>query len=80
MISGFLNEHFDKIVDYGFTAKVEEEFDLIATGALARNVMLEKFYTPFHSLVEQSGSIDRSKVAQATPVGTDPKSGKIIYA
>ena len=80
MISGFLGEHFDKIVDYGFTAKVEEEFDNIATGALARNVMLEKFYTPFHALVEQSASIDRSKVAQATPVGTDPKSGKMVYA
>ncbi len=80
MIADFLSEHFDQIVDYGFTADVEQEFDQIATGALARNVMLEKFYTPFHKLIEQSGSIDRSKVAQATPVGTDPKSGKMIYA
>lgn len=80
MISDFLNEHFDQIVDYGFTASVEEDFDKIATGALARNLMLEKFYTPFHKLVEQSGNIDRAKVAQATPVGTDPKSGKMIYA
>lgn len=42
--------------------------------------MLEKFYTPFHKLVEKSGDIDRSKVAQATVVGIDPKSGKNIYA
>lgn len=80
MISDFLNDHFDQIVDYSFTANVEEEFDQIATGALARNVMLERFYTPFHKLIENSGGIDRSQVAQATPVGTDPKSGKMIYA
>lgn len=80
MISDFLTEHFEQIVNYGFTATVEEDFDKIATGALARNVMLEKFYTPFHKLIEQSGGIDRAKVAQATPVGTDPKTGKMIYA
>ncbi len=80
MMSDFLNEHFDQIVDYGFTANVEQDFDQIATGALARNVMLEKFYQPFHKLVEGAGDIDRSKVAQSTPVGTDPKTGKMIYA
>lgn len=80
MIADFLSEHFDQIVDYGFTADVEQEFDQIATGALARNVMLEKFYTPFHKLIENSGGIDRSQVAQARPVGTDPKSGKVIFA
>lgn len=80
MISDFLNDHFEQVVDYSFTANVEEEFDEIATGALARNVMLDKFYTPFHKLIENSGGIDRSQVAQATPVGTDPKSGKMIYA
>lgn len=80
MIADFLGDYFDQIVDYGFTADVEEEFDHIATGALARNVMLEKFYTPFHALIEKSGGIDRAQVAQATPVGTDPKTGKMIYA
>ncbi|HWT40437.1 MAG TPA: type I DNA topoisomerase, partial [Dongiaceae bacterium] len=80
MISDFLGDYFEQIIDYGFTADVEEEFDDIATGALARNVMLEKFYTPFHKLIENSGGIDRAQVAQATPVGTDPKTGKMIYA
>lgn len=80
MIADFLNDYFDQIVDYGFTADVEKEFDQIAMGALARNVMLDKFYTPFHKLIENSGGIDRSQVAQARPVGTDPKSGKVIYA
>ncbi len=80
MISDFLGDYFEQVVNYGFTADVEEQFDQIATGALARNVMLEKFYAPFHKLIEQSGGIDRSQVAQATPVGTDPKTGKVIYA
>ncbi len=80
MIAGFLTDHFDQIVDYGFTADVEEDFDKIATGALARNVMLERFYTPFHKLIEGAGDIDRSQVAKATEVGKDPKTGKTIYA
>lgn len=80
MISDFLREHFEQIVNYDFTATVEEDFDQIATGALARTVMLDRFYAPFHKLIEQSGTIDRAAVAQATPVGTDPKTGKMIYA
>ncbi|MEO6110088.1 MAG: type I DNA topoisomerase [Candidatus Saccharimonadales bacterium] len=80
MIADFLTDHFQQVVDYGFTADVEEDFDKIATGALARNVMLEKFYKPFHTLIENSGSIDRAAVAQATEIGKDPKSGKTIYA
>jgi DNA topoisomerase-1 len=80
MMSDFLTEHFEQIVNFGFTASVEEDFDQIAAGALARNVMLDKFYQPFHKLVEGAGDIDRSKVAQSTPIGTDPKSGKTIYA
>jgi len=80
MISDFLTDHFEQVVDYGFTATVEEDFDKIAAGALARNVMLEKFYTPFHKLVENSGGIDRSAVAQATQIGIHPKTGKPISA
>jgi DNA topoisomerase I len=80
MITGFLTDHFDQVVDYDFTKDVEEDFDKIATGALARNVMLEKFYTPFHKLIEGAGKIERSEVAKATEVGKDPKSGKMIFA
>jgi len=80
MMSDFLTEHFEQIVNFGFTAEVEQDFDQIATGALARNVMLEKFYQPFHKLIEGASDIDRSKVAQSTPIGTDPKTGKMIYA
>ena len=80
MISDFLTDHFTQVVDYGFTADVEQDFDKIAAGSLARNVMLENFYEPFHKLIENSGGIDRSQVAQATEIGIDPKSGKPIFA
>lgn len=80
LIADFLGEHFEQVVDYDFTAKVEEQFDQIATNKLARNAMLKAFYTPFHKLIEQSGGIDRSKVGQSRTIGTDPKTGKLITA
>ena len=78
LISGFLTDHFDRVVDYGFTA--EKDFDDIAGDRLARNTMLEKFYAPFHALIEQSGNIDRRTVGANREVGIDPKSGKPIIA
>jgi DNA topoisomerase-1 len=80
VLNGFLVDHFEPVVNYGFTANVEEEFDHIAAGKLPRNDMLGEFYGPFHKLIEQSGSIDRAAVAQAREVGIDPKSGKPILA
>jgi DNA topoisomerase I len=76
----FLTDHFDRVVDYGFTADVEKDFDDIAGDRLARNTMLEKFYAPFHALIEQSGNIDRRTVGANREVGIDPKSGKPIIA
>jgi DNA topoisomerase-1 len=80
VVSDFLTDHFKQIVDYGFTATVETSFDKIATGSLARNVMLDDFYKPFHQLIEQSGGIDRSTVAKSRDIGIDPKTGKMILA
>jgi len=80
LIADFLSNHFDQVVDYGFTASVEEHFDDIAADTLDRNIMLKSFYGPFHKRIENSGDIDRSTVAQAREVGTDPKSGKPIFA
>ena len=80
LIADFLTNHFEPVVDYQFTAKVEEEFDAIAEAKLARNAMLANFYTPFHELIEQSGGIDRSTVGTNREVGTDPKTNKPIFA
>lgn len=80
LISDFLGEYFEQVVDYGFTASVEEHFDDIAERKLGRNKMLADFYTPFHELIERSGGIDRSTVGNSREIGTDPKSGKPIIA
>jgi DNA topoisomerase-1 len=80
LIASFLSDHFEQVVDYGFTANVEKEFDDIAANKLERNKMLEEFYGPFHKLIEGSGTIDRASVAKAREVGIDPKSGRPILA
>lgn len=80
LIADFLTNHFDSIVDYGFTANVERHFDDIANGKLERNQMLSQFYQPFHQLIEKSGSIDRKTVGQSREIGIDPKSKRPIIA
>ncbi len=80
LIADFLTDHFTQVVDYDFTANVEQEFDRIAEDKLARNAMLKAFYTPFHDLIVQSGGIDRSTVGANKEVGIDPKTGKPIFA
>lgn len=80
LIADFLGDHFEQVVDYDFTANVEEEFDQIASNKLPRNSMLQEFYGPFHALIENSGTIDRSKVGANREVGIDPKSGKPVLA
>ncbi|MBR2695474.1 type I DNA topoisomerase [Candidatus Saccharibacteria bacterium] len=78
LVSDFLTDHFDQIVDYGFTADVEQKLDLIAEKKLERVKMLRDFYTPFSELIDHSSFIDRYN--SATELGTDPKTGKPIFA
>lgn len=80
VLNDFLMDNFTKVIDYDFTAHVEEEFDLIAGGKLDRNAMLSEFYKPFHDLIEQSGEIKRADVAKAREIGIDPKTSKTILA
>ncbi len=78
LVSDFLLENFDQIVDYGFTADVEKRLDLIAERKLERVKMLKDFYTPFSELVGNSSFVERYNAA--VELGTDPKSGEKIYA
>ncbi|PIZ61595.1 DNA topoisomerase I, partial [Candidatus Saccharibacteria bacterium CG_4_10_14_0_2_um_filter_52_9] len=80
VVTDFLVKYFPNIVDYDFTAKVEEEFDEIATGKLKWQAMIGDFYKDFHPQVEKSEDIPRSEVSQAKELGKDPKSGEMIYS
>src|SRR5712675_1798042 len=47
VVTDFLNQHFDKVMDYSFTARIEEEFDEVAQGKIEWNIMIDDFYIPF---------------------------------
>jgi DNA topoisomerase-1 len=79
LVTEFLMKHFDQIMDYNFTATVEKEFDEIAQGQKVWNKMLETFYIPFHQVVQETtNSADRQSGERL--LGTDPASGKNVYA
>lgn len=80
LLNTFLTGHFDQVVDYDFTAKVETEFDQIAHGQLDKVKMLRGFYEPFHQLIEQSGGIKRSEVSMERELGIDPKTKLPVIA
>lgn len=79
MVSDFLGEHFATVMDYHFTAKVEEQFDHIADGDINWQAMLGDFYTPFHKLVETTTK-DADRVNTSRELGIDPVSGLPVSA
>jgi len=79
VVNDFLAEHFKSIMDYHFTASVEEEFDHISRGELEWSSMLSKFYSPFHETVETT--LEHSERATGERhLGEDPKTGKPVIA
>jgi DNA topoisomerase-1 len=79
VVTDFLVANFEQILDYQFTAKVEASFDEIANGQLNWTDMLQSFYGPFHSTVENT--LEHSERATGErELGTDPKSGRKIIA
>ncbi len=79
VVNDFLTEHFDNIVDYSFTARVEKEFDEIARGGKPWDQMIDAFYGNFHPQVEKTESLERAEVRGARELGKDPESGKPVY-
>ncbi len=77
IVNDFLVEHFGDIIDYSFTANVEEEFDKIATGQNDWEKMIDNFYHPFHEKVEKTADVERP---QGRELGVDPKTGKKVFA
>ena len=79
LVTDFLKQYFDDIMDYGFTAKIEEEFDEVAAGKLQWNEMLEEFYGPFKKDVDNTIET-AERVKGERVLGTDPESGKPVIA
>lgn len=78
LVSHFLIDHFQNIVDYQFTATIEKELDLIAEQKLQRVKMLKQFYQPFQRTVLTATNAERYNNARL--LGHDPKTKKPIYA
>jgi DNA topoisomerase I len=78
LVNTFLMMHFQNILDFNFTANVEEEFDQIAEGKMQWNAMIRDFYGPFH---EQITNImgNTKKVSGERLLGQDPATGMNVY-
>ncbi len=79
VVNDFLVEHFPTVVDLNFTAKVEEEFDVIAEGKENWREMIARFYKPFHATI---GTVSETaeRATGSRELGVDPASGKKMYS
>ena len=78
-VANFLTSHFTQYVDYDFTSKLEDELDSVAAGESAWVPLMERFWKPFKTMVEEkSESVDRTEATGARQLGIDPKSGKPV--
>jgi DNA topoisomerase-1 len=79
VVTDFLKQHFQKVMDYGFTARIEQEFDEIAGGKLKWNNMIDGFYKPFHTNIEHTlETAERAKGERE--LGVDVETGKKVVA
>ena len=79
IVTDYLVKNFDTILDYGFTANVEKDFDKIADGELVWNSVISEFYGPFHAKVQETLS-NREYSNVSRELGVDPKDGQPLVA
>ena len=79
VVNDFLVKHFERILEYSFTANVEKQFDEIAEGSKKWNSMIEEFYKPFHKTVELTLE-NAERHSGERELGNDPKTGNKIIA
>ena len=79
VVNDFLMEHFKEIMDYNFTAKVELDFDKIASGEEQWKDMVKQFYDGFEPIVEKTINARDEHKAGERQLGTDPKSGRPVF-
>lgn len=79
VVTDFLLQYFDDVMDYGFTAKIESEFDEVAAGKLKWNRMIKDFYKPFKKDVDKTIET-AERIKGERELGTDPETGKPVIA
>ena len=79
VVNDFLMKYFPTIMDYNFTAKVEQDFDKIAEGGEKWTDMMKGFYKKFEPTVEKTMNARQEHKAGERQLGNDPKSGKPVF-
>lgn len=79
VVNDFLTQNFAEILDYGFTAKVEQDFDDIANGEEKWKEVLQGFYKDFHPRIEDVEE-NADRASGERNLGIDPKTGKKVIA
>ena len=79
VVNDFLTEYFPDILDYNFTAKIEEKFDDIAEGKLPWQNEMSEFYSGFHPEIEKINTLRMEHKIGERMLGTDPKTGRPVY-
>jgi DNA topoisomerase I len=79
VVTDFLVQYFGNVLDYGFTAKIEDEFDQVAAGNTIWSKMIGGFYKPFHEDIENTIE-NAERVKGERELGADPESGKRVVA
>lgn len=77
LVCDFLDQYFDQIMDYGFTADIEKRFDDIAEGKLDWAKMIDGFYKPFHQTVEKTLK-EADRASGERILGADPDTGRTV--
>lgn len=76
-VSDFLDEHFDEVMDYKFTAEIEKQFDEISNGKRQWTSILKEFYKPFHEKVEETLE-NAERPTRERILGKDPETGRTV--
>ncbi|HXB91726.1 MAG TPA: type I DNA topoisomerase [Puia sp.] len=79
VVTDFLKQYFDDIMDYHFTARIEEEFDEVAQGKMLWNKMIDDFYNPFKKDVENTIE-NAERIKGERELGIEQESGKKVVA
>ena len=79
VVNDFLMKYFPAIMDYNFTAKVEQQFDTIAEGKAQWTAMIENFYKKFEPTVEKTMNAREEHKAGERELGKEPKTGKPVF-
>jgi DNA topoisomerase I len=79
VVTDFLKQYFGDIMDYNFTARIEEEFDEVAEGKMKWSNVLDEFYTPFKKDVDNTIE-NAERIKGERELGVDPESGKPVVA